>query len=477
MGLVAADRAYANVTISAVESGGAVIFTFSGSVDLTSLLGPDPSPSASVFSSGDQVIVNLEQPASEVYFWPFVSSPLTDFTTNPSAYATAETFSASGFGLNKNGNIWVKAGYSSGDPISSTMSFNGTISSLGLLPGTYIWVLVNGQTVTLTIGPPSVTSVVPATGSLAGGDTITIYGNNFTAATAVTIGGNPCSTFTVVSATSITCTTPAHGAGMASVLVTRSGVTNTENTLYDYVLPPTVSSVSPLTGTTAGSTSITITGTGFLTEATVTVGGVACTSPSVSSTSITCTTGAHAAGAVDVVVTNNDSQSGTGINAFTYQSPDASGTTPGGTVNVVATGGTFVGSTAQFTTPTSPPSGQSFPFGVFGFTATTTSGGSITITLTYPQALAAGTKVWKDLNGTWLDWTNNVTISGNTITYTITDGGAGDADGLVNGRITDPLGPSISSAAVPSLSEWTQLMLALMVLSVIGWHFHREGSY
>ena len=32
-------------------------------------------------------------------------------------------------------------------------------------------------------------------------------------------------------------------------------------------------------------------------------------------------------------------------------------------------------------------------------------------------------------------------------------------------------------ASIPSLSEWTQLMLALMVISMLGWHFHRERSY
>jgi hypothetical protein len=32
-------------------------------------------------------------------------------------------------------------------------------------------------------------------------------------------------------------------------------------------------------------------------------------------------------------------------------------------------------------------------------------------------------------------------------------------------------------AAVTSLSEWAQLLLALMVMTVIGWHFHRERSY
>jgi hypothetical protein len=34
-----------------------------------------------------------------------------------------------------------------------------------------------------------------------------------------------------------------------------------------------------------------------------------------------------------------------------------------------------------------------------------------------------------------------------------------------------------SPSAVPSLSEWAQLMLALMVMTVIGWRFHRERSY
>ena len=34
-----------------------------------------------------------------------------------------------------------------------------------------------------------------------------------------------------------------------------------------------------------------------------------------------------------------------------------------------------------------------------------------------------------------------------------------------------------SNIPVPTLSEWAQLMLALLVMSVIGWHFHRERSY
>jgi hypothetical protein len=87
---------------------------------------------------------------------------------------------------------------------------------------------------------------------------------------------------------------------------------------------PTYSNVSPTSGAAAGGTAITITGTGFQSGATVTVGGNAATSVVVvSSTSITCTTAAHAAGATDIVVTNIDSKSATGSGAFTFSAGSA----------------------------------------------------------------------------------------------------------------------------------------------------------
>jgi len=92
---------------------------------------------------------------------------------------------------------------------------------------------------------------------------------------------------------------------------------------------PTVSSVAGTSGTAAGGTSITITGTNFLAGATVTVGGAACTSVTrVSSTSITCTTPAGSAGAQDVVVTNTDIQSATLSGGFTYIATPSTPATP-----------------------------------------------------------------------------------------------------------------------------------------------------
>lgn len=45
----------------------------------------------------------------------------------------------------------------------------------------------------------------------------------------------------------------------------------------------------------------------------------------INATCITCTTSVHSAGAVDVVVTNTDSPTGTGTDAYTYQPAPAVG--------------------------------------------------------------------------------------------------------------------------------------------------------
>jgi hypothetical protein len=89
---------------------------------------------------------------------------------------------------------------------------------------------------------------------------------------------------------------------------------------------PTVSAISPNTGTASGGTAVTVTGTGFLSGATVTIGGTAATGVTVaSSTSITATTPAHAAGAADVVVKNTDNQTGTLSGGYTYASGTGGG--------------------------------------------------------------------------------------------------------------------------------------------------------
>ena len=83
---------------------------------------------------------------------------------------------------------------------------------------------------------------------------------------------------------------------------------------------PTVTGVNPNTGPTSGGTAVTITGTLFESPVSVTFGGVAATNVIlVNTTTITATTPAHAAGAVDVVVQSCAfSNSAPLPNGFTY---------------------------------------------------------------------------------------------------------------------------------------------------------------
>ena len=95
----------------------------------------------------------------------------------------------------------------------------------------------------------------------------------------------------------------------------------TETGLYmlSFAAPPVVTNVSPGTGHVGGGTSVTITGTGFESGATVTFGGTSATGVNViGATTITATTPAHSAGVVSVAVTNPDNQSGTLAGAFNY---------------------------------------------------------------------------------------------------------------------------------------------------------------
>jgi hypothetical protein len=114
------------------------------------------------------------------------------------------------------------------------------------------------------------------------------------------------------------------------------------------------------------------------------------------------------------------------------------------------------------------------PAALISFTASTTPGGTISVTLTYPNALPSGTKYWKLINSNWVDWTNNVTISGNTIVLTLTDGAYGDTNPTA-GLISDPSGPGVSTPSIPFFGDWTRIGLALSVLCMLIWYWQKNG--
>jgi hypothetical protein len=203
----------------------------------------------------------------------------------------------------------------SGGPNSTSPAING----FSLPPGCP----VNGPGNT-----PTVTSVSPNNGSVNGGTAVTITGTNFVSGATVSFGGTAATGVAFSSSTTITATTPANAAGAVDVVVTNPDAqkgTLTNGFTYTSPAPapaPTVTSVSPNNGSVNGGIPVSITGTNFVSGATVSFGGAAATGVVfTSSTTITATTPANAAGAVDVVVTNPDAQKGTLTNGFTYITP------------------------------------------------------------------------------------------------------------------------------------------------------------
>ncbi len=87
-----------------------------------------------------------------------------------------------------------------------------------------------------------------------------------------------------------------------------------------YTAPaPDIVSLTPATGVAAGGLPVTITGTGFQYGATVLFGATAATAVVVvNETTITCTSPAHIAGTVSVIVTNWDAQLDTLPTAFIF---------------------------------------------------------------------------------------------------------------------------------------------------------------
>lgn len=152
------------------------------------------------------------------------------------------------------------------------------------------------------VQPPVVLSVSPASGAVAGGDTVTITGRNLGTATSVEFGGTPVVP-TVVSDTEITVVTPATVEGeVALVVTTRGGVF--DDLVFTFVDPPTVTVFTPVTGTTAGGTLVNITGVNLATATNVTFGGVSATSfAALTDTRVAAVTPPHALGVVAVAVT------------------------------------------------------------------------------------------------------------------------------------------------------------------------------
>jgi subtilase family serine protease len=180
------------------------------------------------------------------------------------------------------------------------------------------------------------------------------------------------------------CGTPASGRGLYPALVGYDHATGigsmNAGALVTALSPPVVSSLSVRSGSAAGNTPVVITGENFQAGATVAFGGVPGINVNIlSPTTITATTPAHAAGVVDITVTNVSGHVGTLAHGFTFVTPTIAGISPDigpveGGVAITITGANFalgatvtiggvpasavsVASTTQITCTTPPTAG------------------------------------------------------------------------------------------------------------------------
>ncbi len=224
---------------------------------------------------------------------------------------------------------------------------------------------------TFTVANPSSGSLLltktPARVELSGSATFTLTQDATTP-----IPANGTSTFKV------TFTPVANGPQTATVMI-QNGDRNETNYTFSIsgvggeAPAPTVTGISPATGSTLGGTPVTITGTGFTGATGVTIGGTAATGVSVTNdTTLTATTPAGTAGTASVVVTTPG-----GANAantlYTYAAPAPAATHWKGQTNATWSGTNWASDSAGTATTAIPTSTSDITFSATGAQNLTTT--------------------------------------------------------------------------------------------------------
>lgn len=184
---------------------------------------------------------------------------------------------------------------------------------------------------------PTISTVTPPNGKLAGGASVTIVGTNFISGAKVYIDNIEATSVVFVDDTHLTCNAPAytHGtppSGAALVDVKVKNIDSPGNTFqviktdsYSYYVSPTVASVTPNNGPGTGGTAVTIVGTNFIFSSGYIAGfgGSYANTTRVDSTHLTCSTPPHATGVVNVTVVAPDAEHQTGalVGGYTYGAP------------------------------------------------------------------------------------------------------------------------------------------------------------
>ena len=267
------------------------------------------------------------------------ASTISSFT--PSTATTGETVVITGT------NFTGATAVSFGGTSATSYTINSS-TSITAIVGTgstgSVSVTTSGGTATLTgftfLPPPVISNFMPTAGPF--GSTITISGTSFTGATAVTIGGTPVLSYTVISPSMINATLGPGSTGVISV-TTPNGTASLG--VFTFLYSPVISSATPTSGPT--NTLVTINGSNFNGVSSVKFGGTdAASYIVVSSMQITAIVGAGSTGSITVTTAGGVASYPlfTYLPAPTFSSFSPSTATAGETV--VITGTNLTGATA-----------------------------------------------------------------------------------------------------------------------------------
>ncbi|WP_339295021.1 IPT/TIG domain-containing protein [Paenibacillus sp. FSL W7-1279] len=191
-------------------------------------------------------------------------------------------------------------------------------------PDAQIGELVNGI-IFIPDLPPSISSLSPSSGLTTGGTLVTIYGANYKNGSKVYFNEEELAA-TYVSSGQLRVRVPAwpNAGGVDVKVVNPDGQQATIQGGFTYSAPapkpaPTVTSVSPNTGSKSGGNIITVYGTNIQSGAKVEINGVSVAATFLSSTQLRIRVPASSVvGGVSVTIVNPDGQTGTLADAYTY---------------------------------------------------------------------------------------------------------------------------------------------------------------
>ncbi|MDP6942592.1 MAG: IPT/TIG domain-containing protein [Myxococcota bacterium] len=211
---------------------------------------------------------------------------------------------------------------------------------------------------------PTLSQVSPGITSTLGGATLTVTGSGFQQGVQVSMGGSDCTEVLVTTSESLNCNAPPQTPGPKDVTVTNpdGGEASLEDGIT-YVLPPTLTGLTPANGAEAGGYQVTLQGSGFVDSApgSIVRFGTTLVAPEdteVVSPLLIVVTVPEGTGLVSVSVDNPDGQKATLTDAFFYVPPvpapvlstivPSSGLTSGGYITQLVGTGFLEGATVSF---------------------------------------------------------------------------------------------------------------------------------